>query len=133
MKLFWFLLLLEMVLLICCGYLLYNSKTTTVVHEGSYPPIRMVKQLNKPTGNNQTSEDPPKSTVPSKPCKKRIAIFRKAPEFKRWIEFKDLDDRFDEARRQNPSKQPVTAHFFCPEHQCDIELITTLKPNVLKQ
>ncbi|XP_033644513.1 galactoside 3(4)-L-fucosyltransferase-like [Asterias rubens] len=133
MKLFWLLLLLEMVLLICCGYLLYNSKTTTVVHEGSYPPIRMVKQLNKPTGNNQTSEDPPKSTVPSKPCKKRIAIFRKAPEFKRWIEFKDLDDRFDEARRQNPSKQPVTAHFFCPEHQCDIELITTLKPNVLKQ
>ncbi|XP_071808251.1 4-galactosyl-N-acetylglucosaminide 3-alpha-L-fucosyltransferase FUT6-like [Asterias amurensis] len=133
MKLLWLLLLLEMVLLICCGYLLYNSKTNTVQHEGSYPPIRMVKQLIEPTGNNQTSEDPPKSTVPSKPCKKRIAIFRKAPGFKRLIEFKDLDDRFDEARRQTPSETPVTAHFFCPEHQCDIELITTLEPNVLRQ
>ena len=126
----WLLLLETLLLSYCCFDLLYSSTTKTVVNEGSHGPIRMVTKLKEQTGNSRTSKDPP---VPDKPRTKRIAIFKANPVSKVWIEFKDLCDRMDEARRRNPSEKPVTARFFCPEHQCAIEPIETLEPDVLKQ
>ncbi|XP_033637171.1 glycoprotein 3-alpha-L-fucosyltransferase A-like [Asterias rubens] len=76
-----------------------------------------------------------KETVPVKPttCEKRIAIFKPSPGFRHWREFGDLDDRFNRAKKHNPSKTPITFRLQCPEQQCEVEVIATLRHDLLEE